>query len=92
MNTVFEIQSLDGENVPLNCGLSVLTKCCHQPHASASLTFIRIDLSESICVVNNSLLNHYCQTAADIILEIDSDKAILMNINEADALGSNVKF
>ena len=28
----------------------------------------------------------------DIILEMDSDKSILININEADALGLNVKF
>ena len=30
-----------------------------KPHASASLIFIRIYLSESISVVNNSLLNHF---------------------------------
>ena len=31
-----------------------------------------------------------CQTATDIILEIDSDQSILIDINEADALGNNI--
>ena len=31
----------------------------HLPHASASLIFIRIYLSESISVVNNSLVNNF---------------------------------
>ena len=49
--------------------------------------FIRIYFCDELFIAESFSF----QTATDIILEIDSDKSILININEADALGLNNK-